>query len=1101
MTTHDSRLSSALRSRRTGLTLAAFGVLTAAYLAYAGTVSRWLVPPAMQQVPRDVVAAAAPPPPRQGVAMARNWLASQPWAADAERMLHTGPAGETSSPGADAYVYFKEWQPTDRDEAARFKPFAMVWWPAGHPPDAVPYTIEAESAYIRFASKFDLADANPGRVVGGQLEGPTRIRGPDGLVIVGRGFTFSEDAMRIWTASRVQIEYGPHRGTAVGFQADLIPDAAARAQNRLAVAGIRSVRLLRDVVLDLEFSGSDDDDSRVGRPLRDGAAEPGPREKPPRLVAVRSVGSFEYQVERHTGVFEENVRVDSPDPQDPSRFDRLRCHLLTLLFEPRTQTDAASSRGDLQSVAEAAGRTESPSSERERRESPTGEPGPNLDFRRLIADGPQVVLISDKNSLRAFATRVIYDARTRVAQLSDPRPARVFQQTSELHSPEITLEHDEDGQITSVWCAGPGWLKAHDAQTGEVTFDARWQKMLRKYPDPRVPLDVIEFEEQAIVRQPGERVGLAAEFIRMWVERLEMPRTDAPLAGRAASPPKNEADRDDGYRPRRLLALGQVALVSPQWEVETPRLEVRFDDPPQSEATGDDGALPTAARRPRGESAAPSLRTASLTARTVAAAGRGDEAVRVPRGGPLLPPTDGTAQPGQSGTRAPESQVDGPVQVAADLIRVQVLLMPRLDGDAPAGSSTADPPVVRGFEPFVSQVWAEGHVRVQQAHASDEPPLAITGQRAEIHNRSPGDQVLDVFGQPAHIRDRGLHIEGRTIHFDRAANLATVQGAGLLQLPVRQDLEGRQLTEPKLLDVWWNEQMTFDGLAANFYGQVKAALDDSSMRSEEMEVVLTDRVSFRDDETHVGERREDVDIDRVICRDAVEFDSYIYTDSKLTEIRRGRFARFELDQQTGLTEARGPGWIRFWRRGRGKRAAMTPNALVQANRPLEPDASDWEFTRIEFSGTAKGNVRERFTTFHDRVRILYGPVERPLATIELDDLPRDAGWMSSDSLRIIQHEVADAGRRGDDGPAGYIELQATGNAELEGRSFNAQADVISYDESKGLYILRSNGSHTATICHQEQPGAKKSVATAQRIEFIPARNHLKSLRTTGLDGL
>ncbi|MBW3542792.1 MAG: LptA/OstA family protein, partial [Planctomycetes bacterium] len=109
--------------------------------------------------------------------------------------------------------------------------------------------------------------------------------------------------------------------------------------------------------------------------------------------------------------------------------------------------------------------------------------------------------------------------------------------------------------------------------------------------------------------------------------------------------------------------------------------------------------------------------------------------------------------------------------------------------------------------------------------------------------------------------------------------------------------------------------------------------------------------------------------------------------------------------------------------------------------------------------------------------------------------PEDAGWMSSDKLRVIQH------KNDDPELPGHIELVADGNAELEGRTFNAQADVISYDESKGLYILRSDGNRKATIWRQTEPGASPSDAQAQRMEFIPSRKQLKLVGTSGLSGL
>jgi hypothetical protein len=256
-----------------------------------------------------------------------------------------------------------------------------------------------------------------------------------------------------------------------------------------------------------------------------------------------------------------------------------------------------------------------------------------------------------------------------------------------------------------------------------------------------------------------------------------------------------------------------------------------------------------------------------------------------------------------------------------------------------------------------------------------------------------------------------------------------------------------------------------------------------------MDVVLTERFSFG------GDRRNTphAEVRKVICKDGVEIDHSLYVDKELTEIRRGHFATLTLDQVTGATEAIGPGHVAVWRPGRGKRAALAPRAVAQANRPLESEISNWEFTRVTFFGKTTGNMRDRQTSFHDRVSIVYGPVAHPLDTIDPDYLPNDGGEMQCDKLQILQQQVAATKKS-------YIELRAEGNAKLEGRTFNARADAISFDESKELYTLRSTGSRQVTIWRQTQHGGDYDEASAKSMRFIPSRNYLVSDRTTGIRG-
>jgi len=292
-----------------------------------------------------------------------------------------------------------------------------------------------------------------------------------------------------------------------------------------------------------------------------------------------------------------------------------------------------------------------------------------------------------------------------------------------------------------------------------------------------------------------------------------------------------------------------------------------------------------------------------------------------------------------------------------------------------------------------------------------------------------------------------------------------------------------------MLDVWWKEQMTFDGGMARFFGDVRTVLDENHMHCQEMDVLMTRKLSFAD----AGPQR-DVEVHRVTCRDDVHFERSEYEGNKLTALRRGNVARFVLDRLTGQTEAQGPGRIISWRRGRTNRAGLLPNATSRANAPRKSKPAGWEYLRIMFDGKTMGNTRQQFGTFHDNVHVVYGPVTRPLETVDPDALPPDGGWMRSRSLRFEQH--AGTGKR-----PGYVTLLAEGNAELEGRAFHAQADFITYDESKGLYLLRSSGKRNATIWRQKHIGDNPSTSHAQQMEFVPALNQLRLDRATGLDGI
>ncbi len=205
--------------KRVGITFTAGALLTGFYSIYAMVLRPVVETPGLAPVAASETVP-APPPPRQGVEMAERYLASQRWAAKAKYVIRT----------EEAFVYFEEWEDLENSEAARFTPFAMIYTTKNREPDEEPITVISDSAYVRFARKFSITTPDPGRVVGGKLEGNVQIRGNNNLQVLGRNFVFNEQAMRIWCDNHVDFVYGPHKGNGHGLQIELIPDPVARAR-------------------------------------------------------------------------------------------------------------------------------------------------------------------------------------------------------------------------------------------------------------------------------------------------------------------------------------------------------------------------------------------------------------------------------------------------------------------------------------------------------------------------------------------------------------------------------------------------------------------------------------------------------------------------------------------------------------------------------------------------------------------------------------------------------------------------------------------------------------------------------------------------------
>ncbi len=1066
--------------KRLSFTLTVIAGLTGLYWLYALVVTPRLEPPLLAAplgTLDDQEEMKAEPPPGNR-SDAERFLPAAPWAAQAKFQIRL----------ASGVLFSETWKPrSESRDVYEFQPFAMILFDAPEggesgdgAADKAPVTLVSERGLIRFSSEFDPVNQKVGRVINCKLEGQVTVTGADGLTIQGRDFFFDESTKELRTDAAVEFTYQQHHGTAEGLKVDLLPTERPRPDQLLAFSGIGLVTLLNHVEMDL-------------------VSNDGP-------LHVTCEKGFDFNPAKREAEFHGNVQVAYHTGR--GKPDRLRSdNKLKLSFEDdfaREPTDTPQSRGDaplvlpldrgnasaLVSAAPAQGFGAARSS------------NSSLTVSKLETDG-RVELDSPANDLTVLTPSLVYDVPTRTVTLSalpiegQIKPSEltsviVKQKRTgiELSSPYLKLVHDEQGQIVSAIGTGAGRLRRRPPDSDVVDLSARWQQEFSLKPEPGGDLDHLTLVGRAILEQPTQKTGLKGDQIDLWFDRptrqprrlasLTQSRTalgtvratnsqrpdDTPSAlGRplterngfvdalghgptvsanAVTPravPTPELTVRE-FRPRQLQAQGNVVIVSPQMSAQTPYFVVDFNE----------------------GSAAPSELVKSTKSRRR-----------------ILP---ATAEVASAKSESPMSEspkrLAEPLQLTADRIRAKV----NLKDDATKAAKAND------LKAELSEVWTEGNVDIQQPRQGDEEPLHLTGEKLHIRNASRnGQQVLHIFGQPAVIRARGFDIEGNEVFLDRLNNRTWIEGAGALRMPVKNDFEGRKLASSALLTVWWKEKMLFDGQTATFLNGVKAALSDSRLQCEEMEVVLTERMSFQEDSGPASQ----AEVRRVICKEGVEIDHTLYADKELSEIRRGHFATMTLDQQTGRMEAVGPGEISMWRPGRGKRAALAPRAVAQANRPLESEVSNWEFTRINFFGKTIGNLHERQTKFQDRVHILYGPVANPLETIDPDHLPKDGGVMECDSLQILQ-------RKETNGQKPFVELEAKGNAKLEGRTFNARADEITFDESKELYTLRATGNRQATIWRQSTLNGEPSEASAKIWKFIPSTNFLKADQSTGIRG-
>ncbi len=143
------------------------------------------------------------------------------------------------------------------------------------------------------------------------------------------------------------------------------------------------------------------------------------------------------------------------------------------------------------------------------------------------------------------------------------------------------------------------------------------------------------------------------------------------------------------------------------------------------------------------------------------------------------------------------------------------------------------------------------------------------------------------------------------------------------------------------------------------------------------------------------------------------------------------------------------------------------------------DDNKLTYLRVTFQTNVTGNIHQRFAQLHEDVRAVYGKVDRWDETIDPDEALAtrdDVVVLTSDKL-----QVAEMGKQADGRPA--MEMQALGNALVEGSSFTARAHRIAYAQAKDMLLLEGDGRSNAELYRQAKGGGSTGRAAARKIVY------------------
>lgn len=385
--------------------------------------------------------------------------------------------------------------------------------------------------------------------------------------------------------------------------------------------------------------------------------------------------------------------------------------------------------------------------------------------------------------------------------------------------------------------------------------------------------------------------------------------------------------------------------------------------------------------------------------------------------------------------------------------------------------------VLDGKQASISKLTIEDRVSLveMQPAQTGERPLVVSGDRlVAIDVTSPTGSVT-VVGKRARFEGRGLGLTGSNINLNRGTNRLWIDGAGQMDLPMSGGipLQGQSPVAPGgKMTVDWRHHMEFDGRTATFKESVVAATPQQQLRTDTMLVQMQRPISFSQ-----PNMQEPPQVEDIRCYGGVDLDSRTADPPSHDQIH---VIDLGVNVITGDLTAGGPGWLNRVFRG-------SPDMPGSPAGVVAPSPDQLNCLNVRFQKSVTGNVLRRQFSFADQVQMAYAPVanwDAVLATNDPDKLGPKGVVVRCDRLSVAEMSTPMGGKR-------TIELEASGNTVVEGTTFTATGNRITYAEAKSLLVLEGDGRNDARLFRQLERGGERSEAAARKIFYWPNTNRLK----------
>jgi len=895
-----------------------------------------------------------------------------------------------------------------------------------------------EGATLAFDKRLDLTSGDVGKLKRARLRGKVTIYGPetapganDELNIVTHNVHI--DRQRVVTRHDVAFRIGPHYGSGRNLTIDLFPKKGATGQAAKQQFG--NIKLLELVHVD-----------RINLMLKSGGLMGQPKQTDDRRDSAQAVESSQQNdpTLRATNDFPTPVEITC---RGPFQFDFVKS---VASFQDHVNVVAIHQQGaadqlNCQLLEVYVNPQADQQAGKDTTDSPADHAAGGMDVRRLVAVGHPVTMRVPSRRAEAIGQRLDYDVLTRNIKLTAPKKVSLKHEGDEIEARSIDYTIAEDDRLGTLVADGPGWI-SHRGKGDKAGFTARWTRLLDM--QPREGRHVVSILGKANLGLEGMG-DLLADEIFMWLREVPKAKSDqdhrSPAAGTAGTQQASKPRRE--VLPEKLLARGNVMIDSPQLSARTKKLEAWFKQ------HSPDGS----AARINNEPTAKSSRLA-LGAN------------------PLIKQPGSTSATQDDRSQKKRQKFD----LTGDLVRANLLQI--------------------GRRTEISGVDVAGNVKLIEidGFAPGQQPLRIHGDVLQLIPTKDRLAKVFVVGKPARVAARGLAMQSARVNLDQARNLMWIDQAGEMTLPAQQPktLPNRPAVPPPPLKdshVSWEGGMQFDGRTVHFEDGVvfrgehllaNREVISLTGRSQVLDVSLMQPLSFTDAPKNRNKKTE-------IRQIAMDGGVYMENHGRDERGRHASIDRFStrnlvIDYFTGEIRADGRGWMKSVRHGNDTLANRAAGPRAARDKP-KAGKEGLVFVHVTYDDGISGDLLRREVNFHQNVEAIYGPVQNwddELDPTRRGGLGPEGMTLNCDKLTVAEMGPKIQGRRS-------LELKAIGNTHIEGETFEATADRISFAESKSVVVLEGTNRVNAELWHQHRIGAQRDHAAARKILYYRDTNEVR----------